>query len=131
MPPGEVALLLHLDDLGPDTVPLGTSRVAGLLVHADDAADRVRASDETAMQDGLQRAGARFDCPVVPFADGWSGELPIVTPWAPVGPTASVLPAGVLRVRRRWDEAAWPLSQRGYFKLRTAIPDVLGAGDTP
>ncbi|KQQ86158.1 FAD-binding domain-containing protein [Aureimonas sp. Leaf324] len=127
-PAGEVALLLHLDDLTPETLPLGrVGRVAGLLAHGDGAADPVRAADRVALEDGLQRAAARFDCPVVALDDGWAGGLPVVTPWAPVGPSAAALPADCLRIRRRWDEAAWPHATRGYSRLRSAIPDVLDA----
>ncbi|MET0258375.1 MAG: FAD-binding domain-containing protein [Methylobacterium sp.] len=126
VPVGEVALLLHLDDLNAETLALGpVRRVAGLLVHHEDAAEPVRAADRTAMQDALERAARHFGCPVVAFDEGWADGLPVVTPWAPVGLTAPVLPAGVRRIRRRWDEAAWPHCRRGFFKLRSAIPALL------
>ena len=128
-PAGDVALLLHLDDLHPESLPLGTARVrrvAGLVRHAEGASDRVRAADEAAMADALARAAAHFDCPADPVADGWADGLPIVAAWAPVGPSASALPE-CLRVRRAWDEAAWPRATRGYSRLRSAIPAVLDA----
>ncbi|WP_062206495.1 FAD-binding domain-containing protein [Aureimonas sp. AU12] len=133
VPSGDVALLLHLDDLSPETLPIGgrVRCVAGLLAHADDAAEPVRAADRAAMRDGLERAASRFDCPIVPFADGWADGLPVVTPWAPIGPTASALQPGVLRIRRLWDEVAWPQSSRGFFRLRSAIPAVLDACAVP
>ena len=127
-PAGEVALLLHLDDLAAETLPLDhVGRVAGLLVHAEGAADRVKAADREALDDGLKRAAAHFGCPVVALEDGWAAGLPVVTPWAPVGPSAAALPEDCLRIRRTWDEAAWPHATRGYSRLRSAIPDVLDA----
>jgi deoxyribodipyrimidine photo-lyase len=127
-PAGDHALLLHLDDLHPESLPLSGSRVvriAGLLAHAPDASDRVRAADRDAMEDALARAGAHFGCDASPVGSGWSGELPVVTAWAPVGPSAAALPDGCLWVRRAWDEAAWPLSTRGFTKVRKAIPQLL------
>ncbi|AWN46454.1 deoxyribodipyrimidine photolyase [Methylobacterium terrae] len=124
-PDGPIALLLHLDDLNPESLPLGCARVmrvAGLVASADGASERVRAADEAAMADALARAQARFGCPAGPAREGWAGDLPVVTPWAPVGPSADALPAGCRRIRRPWDERAWPLSNRGYARLRGAIP---------
>ena len=37
------------------------------------------------------------------------------------------LPPGTLRVRRRWDDAAWPRATRGYFQMKAAIPAILQA----
>lgn len=133
-PTGEVALLLHLDDLHPESLPLGTaqvSRLAGLVAHAPGASDRVREADEAAMSDGLTRAAAHFGCEARVLGPDWSGGLPIVTAWAPVGPSADALPEACHRVRRAWDEAAWPLATRGFFKLRSAIPRLLPEGGWP
>ncbi|WP_244473742.1 FAD-binding domain-containing protein [Methylobacterium sp. Leaf112] len=130
MPEGDVALLLHLDDLHPESLPLrGTKivRIGGLIVHAQGASDRVKAADEAAMADALARATARFACPGAPVGNGWADGLPVVTAWAPVGPSATAMPDGCLRVRRAWDDAAWPKSTRGYSRLRSAIPALRGA----
>ncbi|MCJ2014753.1 FAD-binding domain-containing protein [Methylobacterium sp. J-076] len=129
-PPGDVALLIHLDDLHPESLPLAGARVArvgGLLAHAPGASDRVRAADAAALADALDRAGAHFGCEAGPATGDWSGDRPVVTAWAPVGPSAEGLPAGCLRVRRAWDEAAWPFSTRGYSRLRSRIPQVVSA----
>lgn len=129
-PSGQAALLLHLDDLHPESLPLGGAtvmRVGGLIAHADGASDRVRSADSVAMADALARAGAYFGCPAGPVEAGWAGDLPVLTAWAPVGPSATVLPDGCRRVRRAWDEAAWPRSTRGYSRLRSAIPAVLAS----
>jgi len=130
VPAGEVALLVHLDDLHPESLPLGgarVTRVAGLLTHAPGAADKVIAADRAAMADALARAAARFVCTAELADEGWAGGLPIVTAWAPVGPSASAITAGVLRVRREWDSAVWPRSTKGFFQVRAAIADVLRA----
>ncbi|MGH1587376.1 FAD-binding domain-containing protein [Methylobacterium phyllosphaerae] len=129
-PDGAAALLLHLDDLHPESLPLGAARVVrigGLLAHAEGAADRVRAADAAALADALGRAEAHFGCAAAPVREGWAGDLPVVTAWAPVGPSADALPRGCLRVRRAWDSAAWPRATRGFFRLRSAIPDLMGA----
>ncbi len=136
-PAGEVALLLHLDDLNPESLDLGAARVVtvkGVLAHADGAAERVRAADREAMADGLARAAAHFGCEAgmvdeaagEAVADGWAGGLPGVAAWSPIGPSAAVLPACV-RVRRGWDSASWPRATKGYFQVKAAIPSVLAA----
>ncbi|WP_010684707.1 FAD-binding domain-containing protein [Methylobacterium mesophilicum] len=130
MPDGPVALLLHLDDLHPESLPLGPARIArvgGLLAHVEGATDRVRSADAAAMVDALARAAAHFGCPADPVRAGWSGDLPVVTAWAPLGPSAAALPGGCLRLRRAWDETAWPLATRGFFRLKRAIPDLIAA----
>lgn len=126
-PPGEVALLLHLDDLHPESLPLGGAqvvRVGGLLAHAEGAVERVRQADRDAMTDALARAGAHFGCMAGPAEEGWAGRLPVVAPWAPVGPSAEALPP-CLRVRREWDSLTWPRATRGFFQVKTAIPRIL------
>ena len=126
VPAGAITLLLHGDDLNPESLPLDGARVArveGLLAHAPDASDRVRAADAAALDDALARAGAHFGCET--GMTGTSGPHLVVTAWAPVGPSADALPPGCLRIRRAWDEAAWPLANRGYARVRKAIPHLL------
>ncbi len=136
-PAGEVALLLHLDDLHPESLDLGGARVVrvrGVVAHAEGAVERVRAADREAMADALARAGAHFGCeaamvdeaPGEAVGEGWSGGLPGVAAWAPVGPSAAVLP-GCVRVRRGWDDAVWPRATKGFFQVKAAIPGVLTA----
>ena len=124
-PEGEVALLLHLDDLHPESLPLGAAKVVGvggLVAHAPGASDRVRAADAAAMSDALERAAAHFDCDARTVVPDWSDDLPVVTAWAPVGPSADALPVDCIKVRRAWDDAAWRVSTRGFHKVRSAIP---------
>ncbi len=127
VPSGEVALLLHLDDLNPESLPLGGARVVrvgGVLAHAPGAVERVRQADAAAMQDALARAGAHFGCPAERVED-WAPGLPMVTAWAPVGPSAEALPPGCIRVRRAWDELTWPRATSGFFQVKKAIPGIL------
>ena len=130
IPAGDVALLLHLDDLHPESLQLmdaRVTRVGGIVAHAEGATDLVRAADEQAMADALTRASAHFACPCEPVHETWSKDMPIVTAWAPIGPSCSALPKICLRVRRAWDEAAWPLSTRGFSRLRGSIPRLMAA----
>ncbi len=128
LPGDDVALLLHLDDLQPESLPLGKARVrrvGGLLAHAPGAGEPARRADEEAMADALARAAAHFGCPTGLAAEGWSDGLPVVAAWAPVGPSAEALPVGCARTRRRWDELVWPHATRGYFQVRKAMPAIL------
>lgn len=131
VPTGEVALLLHLDDLNPESLDLGGARVlevGGIVAHADHASERVRATDREAMADALARVSTHFACAAKDVEEDMTGDLPLVTAWAPVGPSAAALPP-CIRTRRVWDEQAWPKSTRGYFQLRSAIPQVLDAAN--
>lgn len=126
-PTGEIALLIHLDDLHPESLELGSARVVkvgAVTAHAQSACEQVWAADVEAMGDALARAGAHFGCEAGPAASGWEAALPVVTAWAPVGPSADALPP-CLRIRRAWNERAWPSSTRGYFQLRSMIPQLL------
>ena len=52
------------------------------------------------MTDALARAQHHFGCTADAVVPGWAGDLPIVTAWAPVGPSAEALPPNCLRLRR-------------------------------
>ena len=127
-PAADVALLLHNDDLHPESLDLGPARVvrvSALLPPPEGFAPAVAAFNSAAMADALSRAAAHFGCPVIDATPGWAGGLPIITPWAPVGPAADAMPAGVARLRRRWDDAVWPRSTKGFFQVKAAIPRLL------
>ena len=131
LPRGDVALLLHLEDLQFESLDLGASRVkavGGMIVHADGASEQVRSADREAMEDALTRAEAYYGCKAALVEDGWAGDLPAIAPWAPVGPSAAALPA-CTQLRRGWDERAWPKGTKGFFNLRSAIPQLLDAAD--
>ena len=61
---------------------------------------------------------------------------PIVTAWTPVGPVADGLArlerelamygVELIRIRRHWDEVAWPEANRGFFRMKPIIPDLIG-----
>lgn len=77
--------------------------------------------------------------------EDWSSELlnwatrnnldAIVTPHAPVGPTAELLTSAettlrrhnvaLHRIRRRYDDLSWPNARRGFFQFRRAIPQIV------
>ena len=119
----DMALLVHLEDLNPETLELGAARIIRVCSHVrhiPGVVAPVLAADAVAMDDTLRRASAHFGCPVA--AD--TGGLPTVSAWAPVGPSAEGL-GDCLRVRRPWDSAVWPRSGRGFFKVKEAIPGEL------
>ncbi len=121
-PQGEVTLLLHLDDLAPESLALGDARVVQVCPMLAGIAGRsamAGQADEAAMADAMARACAHFACT--------AGEVPaerLVSAWAPAGPSSDALP-GAVRIRRAWDEAVWPRSTKGFFKVKEAIPSLL------
>jgi deoxyribodipyrimidine photo-lyase len=128
-PQGPVALLLHLDDLNPESLPLHDARVVrvgGLVAQTGGTAAPVRNAAEAAMADALSRAANHFNCPATPVEQGWAEDLPSVTAWAPIGPSADALPP-CLRIRRDWDSQTWPRTTRSYSQVRAAIPSILRA----
>lgn len=151
-PDGPALLLVTAEDLNPESlVPDGASIRGALVVRgiaapepwpwgdkaaafvaaaADDAADRVREryGCAAAIVDAL-------DASAVIAAAQAAGARSVVTAYAPVGPTADALAliapeleaAGtpLVRLRRGWDERFWPHATKGYFALKTRIPEVL------
>jgi deoxyribodipyrimidine photo-lyase len=142
-PPASFALLLHEDDLHPESLLRPTAPVAAIagiavpearspLGCAPLVADYARA----ALADGLARASRHFGAPSVALAPheiaGWVAAhgLPVVTPWAPTGWTAAALDGldvPMLRVRRAWDSACWPQATKGFFPFRERIPELVAA----
>ncbi len=126
-PAGEVTLLLHLDDLAPETLASGTLapggarvvRICPMPAGISDRSALVQRADEAAMADGVARACAHFGCE---SGEAQGGTL--MGAWAPVGPSGDALP-GFVRIRRAWDEAVWPRSTKGFFKVKQAIPAIL------
>ncbi len=133
-PDGEVALLLHEDDLHVASLPSWrVRRIAGVSAR-DDAAPLPRAWTDAALDGALAEAAARWGVPAARVAPGdlaaWGDGLPVVTPDLPVGRMADAL-AGVPlhRWRRPWDAACWPLARKGFFPFREAIPGLLATLD--
>ncbi len=150
MPPGApVVLLLTEDDLCAEQWPLDPDGVRGVAAMMSAAsypglAEPVSQFRIGAIQDGLHRAAKVYSCPVLDLAAGSpslsafchanAAEL-IVTAHVPVGPARSDFEAliqslagtglGVIEVRRAWDAAFWPHARRGYFDLKSRIPETL------
>lgn len=144
-PTKRTVLLLHEDDLSPKWLfDKGLEPVATATVDATPGlshlavSPRVQAFKTALMQDttarwsetlgpvthGLCNAGAIED-----WARAHDAEQ-IVTPYAPVGPTAQVLHGihalPVLKPLRRFDQSAWPHATAGFFKFKAKIPKLLG-----
>lgn len=151
-PPEPALLLLTEEDLHPESLPLASADLRGILAcHATRSrsewpvAEHALAFAEGALADGLTRAKAHF---------GVSGERldalqatdlvqrcraagveRILTAYAPVGPMAeefarlrpALAQAGIalVEIRRREDGLIWPHATKGFFGLRERIPDLL------
>lgn len=100
-------------------------------------------ADRTALSDAAARAQAHWGVEAVAVEDAASlaalahqNDCPqIVTGFAPVGPVATTLAewSKVLGAQgltlaenlRAWDRQAWPHCRKGFFQLRTRVPDLL------
>jgi len=142
-PQGRVALLLHEDDLLPETLPLGAAEVVaigGIAVpearSPGGCAPQAAAWTRDALADGLDRAAGHFGIPAAPIADvvAWAAATGceiVVTPYAPVGWTADRLGAiedgltargiRLYRIRRPWDGDLWPHAKAGFFAFAAAV----------
>ncbi len=143
LPAGPFALLLHEDDLHPESLLPPGAKVAAIAGFAVPEARSPQgcsplpaAFAHAALADGLARAGRHWGAPATALAPmdvaNWAAAhgLPVVTPWAPVGWTAAALDGlgwPLLRLRRDWDQACWPRATKGFFPFRTAIPALLEA----
>jgi deoxyribodipyrimidine photo-lyase len=139
LPTGPFLLLLHEDDLHAESLLPRGMPVAGVAAIAvperrspTGCAPQVATYVRGAVEDGLARAAQHFGAPAEMLAPEdvarWAAARPVVTPWAPVGWTAEALAgAGVplIRIRREWDEACWPLATKGFFPFRESIPKLL------
>lgn len=150
LPEGPALLLVTDEDLSPDWMarPFAGAIVAGGVdvgqlgprgdVAArfaagalDDAAARLREGDLD-----VTRVDEIAAAPIIAAA-ARAGVDVVVTPYAPVGLTASMLDTletdladaglALVRPRRSWDDAFWPHATRGYSQLRNAIPQSLAA----
>ncbi len=146
-PRGRCALLLHEDDLHPESLPaLETVALAGFAATARRSpapvAEGPRAFTEAALADGLARAARRFGVPGEALDPGavaaWAasrGVPAVATPYAPVGWTAEALEGvgaalaakGIRlhRLRRPWDARCWPHARKGFFPFRERIPELI------
>ncbi|WP_415920101.1 FAD-binding domain-containing protein [Tateyamaria sp. SN6-1] len=142
-------LLLHDDDLSPGFVlDRGLEPVATAWINTRPhlsplmQTPHVAAFADAAADDVIARFGARLG-PVTrlePSAEAiaaWAAENhveQIVTPEAPIGPAATLLDAcdrladspDVTRLRRAYDDTAWPHATHGFFRFKDKIPALLG-----
>ncbi|MEN9499420.1 MAG: hypothetical protein RIS83_1239, partial [Pseudomonadota bacterium] len=133
-PPGPVVLLVHEDDLHPESLPLvglEVQRVLGIACPAArsplGAALVVQRFVDGALEDGLSRAARHFGVAAERVA---LDDLPalvagkrLVVPEAPIGWVADALrQSGAVVIRRAWDQACWPLASRGFFPFGQHIP---------
>lgn len=145
-PDGPAVLLLHEDDLHPESLDLGAARivaVAGMALPQARSplgcAPGAAAFTEAALDDGLARAVAHFAMPArrvrlaeVAVLAAETGARAVVMPHPPVGWTAAALAPldaalaarGIALhvVRRDWDRLCWPHATKGFFAFRERIP---------
>ena len=149
-PTGSYVLLVTEEDCDPTSLDL--PRRPALVVGCDlDAgwsplgrAAEAAAFARGAVDDAVARAAREWGVEAMRFdrADSmlsWASRQDrgaIVTAWTPVGPIADELSGiepelamygtGLVRIRRHWDEVAWPEARRGFFRIKRIIPDLIG-----
>ena len=125
LPAGPCCLLVHEEDLNPETLelPRGIAKAAVIRIFPDGAKRRHDAT-KVACDDARDRVSSWLnqEATILDGVDGsadWAAGMPIVTPYAPVGPIATLLRSvTATRVIRPWDAKWWPYCDRGFFKLR-------------
>ena len=142
-------LLIHDDDLSPGfLLDRGIKPVAPAAVQTRaqlsplHVAPHVEAFCEGAMNDVLSRFDGRLGHVqrvegTVDALAAWAkaeGLDQIVTADTPVGPNAALITAlaqdrrapAVARIRRDYDDSAWPFATHGFFKFKEKIPRLIG-----
>jgi deoxyribodipyrimidine photo-lyase len=147
-PPGPFLLLATPEDLTPDLGGIDPARAAAAVVTPDsrlsfgeaarrfvagaamDAADRL-----TGRVEGPVTLLDRLDAAALVAAAQAAQVRTLVTPYAPVGPTADALAQAargleaeglrLVQVRRDWDTRFWPHATAGFFAFRKQIPALL------
>ncbi len=152
LPAGEIlfeeriGLLLHSDDLHPESLPLSAKVVGAGLLHVPDIGPADGAKNRflrRAEQDACARLEQTFEveAPLMASIDdvlNWAeglGVKEIATPYTPVGPIAwhvtdlkrALAAQGIrlVQVRRSWDSRTWPLATGGFFKLKEKLPNLV------
>ena len=137
---------MHPESLAPDLRPLAIAGVTAPERRSPLATGQhVEAFADSAMDDALRRAAAHYGCSterfsgqtIKAFAD-WvaeRGARAVIAPFAPAGPTRmvaeeikSALSAHDIlytEIIREYDRAVWPHANKGFFKLKKKIPDIL------
>lgn len=154
IPSGRAALLLHGDDLHPESIQLDPAQVVTVarLTSTEgrspaSVSPQVLEFTAAAISDACTRATAHFGAPLLDLDSeqldsviDWARDADvstIVTPYAPVGPAQerlralepSLAAAGIALalVPREWDTLAWPYARRGFFSFRENIPRFIAA----
>ncbi len=164
-PGSRFGLLVTEEDCSPESLPLRGAPVALVGAIATNTrsplpvGQGVREFAAGAVADGVGRAARHFGLPARSAqstqSDSWDDALvawarasdldTVVTAYAPVGPVAERLAdvrqalanhrIELVQVRRAYDTFTWPHATKGYFKLKSRIPEVLArlgiAGQTP
>ena len=145
-------LLVTEEDCSPESLPLQDSPVALLGAVTTNTRSPLpvgRPAREFALgavADGVARAARFFGVPSQSAqSDSWddalvawarSNELDtIVTAYAPLGPVAERLASArrtlanerieLIQLRRAYDTCTWPYATKGYFRMKSRIPEVL------
>ncbi|MEM6759104.1 MAG: FAD-binding domain-containing protein [Pseudomonadota bacterium] len=146
-PSARTGLILHDDDLSPGfMLDAGHAPVATAVITSRaqlsplPVAPHLTAFARAAAEDTVARFGDRLGAVSYLDADAaaldaWATENAldqIITADAPVGPNATLLAAMQtdaprIRLRRRYDAAAWPYATAGFFKFKDKIPKLLSA----
>jgi deoxyribodipyrimidine photo-lyase len=140
-PDGPHLLLITVEDLTPED-SVGPWEICGVVAATEPELEGrggpARGLLEGGLEDAERRAAGRYgqavrrletlNGPALVEAALAAGAKGVVTPYAPVGPTASALAVArpvleaagldLVSVRRPWDEALWPLASRGFFPFR-------------
>ena len=155
VPTGRFALLLMDDDLGAASLGLDAAQVSGVAALSsamqrspNGISAHVNRFVAGALADALARAKTDFaasdvlatpwNAPSVDAIAAWvtaAGSNALVTPWAPVGPSADAIESlraplaelgiALHRIRRSFDQTAWPHCNRGFFQLKEKLPELL------
>lgn len=144
-------LLVTPEDFTPDLGGIDPASAAAAVVTADPRlsfGEAARGFTAGAARDAADRLARRMEGPA-PLIGRLDAEgllaaaraarvRTIVTPYAPVGPTADALAQAaqdleaegvrLVQVRRDWDSRFWPHATAGFFAFRKQIPALLDQG---
>lgn len=141
-----IGLLVHGEDLHPESLPLSAKVVGAGLLHVAEIGPADGAKNKftrRAEQDACNRLEQAFgvEAPLMASLDevlNWAVGLDvkeIATPYVPVGPIAwhvtdlkrALADQGIrlVQVRRSWDSRTWPLATGGFFKLKEKLPNLV------
>jgi deoxyribodipyrimidine photo-lyase len=147
-PAARTGLFLTSEDLALETLPLPVTPVALAATSGigGQPAPLKRAVADAMLADGITRAAAHFGLDAERLEESTPIEAmrafaarhrltQIITADAPIGPVKDRLdllaPAlaadgvALVRLRRAWDDVAWPHANKGFFPFKAGIPKLL------